>query len=57
MGTTIRAMLQGASSLLDITWSQWTQELMERRNNLQAWVWRHTRWIKKHFDKAYSQVR
>ncbi|MDQ7009376.1 MAG: hypothetical protein Q9M94_03745 [Candidatus Gracilibacteria bacterium] len=54
MGETIKNMLNGAGSLLDFTGENSRKKLesmIPRRG-----IGKHTRGIKRHFDKAYSQI-
>lgn len=54
MGTTIKALLSWAWSIFDITW--WNEELKNIYIKNQMWIWKHTRWLKKHFDKSYNKI-
>ena len=57
MWTTMKAMIHGAGSLLDVTWSNGTLQLKSRYKNTRVWVKKHTRGIKRHFDSAYINIK
>lgn len=50
-------IITSAWSLLNFFWNQTSFDIKERYLNNRKGISKHTRWIKRHFDKAYNLIK